>query len=105
MIGGGTSGGDLVTFVSKTVNHLAWSQHSFKNRSRENDKLPNVSYKGDIKRFTETGVEFVDGTYEPISVVLCATGTIIIRPIFLYSVQITLFIIFRLQLFVLIFGR
>lgn len=34
----------------------------------------NVTYKGEVKRFTKTGAEFVDGSEETFTVVFYATG-------------------------------
>lgn len=81
----------LESVLRKTLNerfdHAAYSlqpEHSFfAQHPMVNDELPNriasgsVVIKPDIRRFTETGVEFVDGTKEEnIDTVMLATGYI-----------------------------
>lgn len=70
MIGSGSSGIDLVALLSRTANHVTWSRRS----SAVTFPYENVTYKGEVKRFTKIGAEFVDGTEETFTVVFYATG-------------------------------
>lgn len=80
IIGGGSSAKDLVEHLSKTATKLTWSQHKHADETSEQYEkrkslLPtNATLQGDVKRFTETGAEFMDGTHETFSVVFFATG-------------------------------
>ncbi|CAL1534301.1 unnamed protein product [Lymnaea stagnalis] len=71
--------------INKRINHDLYSltpdYDVFQQHPMVNDDMPNriicgaIKIKTDIKRFTETGVEFIDGTKEDnIDVVLLATG-------------------------------
>lgn len=70
VIGSGSSGIDLVALLSETAKHVTWSRRS----SANTFPYENVTYKGEVKRFTKTGAEFVDGSEETFTVVFCATG-------------------------------
>lgn len=80
VIGAGASGMDLVAHLSKTANHITFSQHKRINETKEaRDKRqsllpPNALLQDNVKTFTSTGAEFIDGTHETFSVVLFATG-------------------------------
>lgn len=70
MIGSGSSGIDLVALLSETANRITWSRRS----NLDHFPYMNVTYKGEVKRFTKTGAEFDDGTQETFSVIFYATG-------------------------------
>lgn len=73
IIGGGPSGKDIIYEVAKFAKSATISHH----RDMSHNILPeNVNQKGDIKRFTENGVVFVDGTEETYATVLFCTGKI-----------------------------
>lgn len=76
VIGGGPSGIDLTVETGKVANRVFWSNHTLESFGQKVDlNLPESSMeKPDVKRFTENGAEFVDGSFEKISCVLYATG-------------------------------
>lgn len=80
VIGGGPSGMDLVAHVSKTAERITWSQNERPNETKEarekrKSLLPRtVTLQDNVKRFSETGAEFLDGTHETFTVVFFATG-------------------------------
>ncbi|XP_031629042.1 senecionine N-oxygenase-like [Contarinia nasturtii] len=80
VIGGGTSGIDLVVQTSKVANRVTFSQHKIVNETeearmeRQSLFASNVILKDDVKRFTSTGAEFIDGSHETFDVVFFATG-------------------------------
>lgn len=82
IIGGGSSAIDLVEHLSKSVIRLTWSQHKHADERPEEYEhrkslLPsNAILQEDVKRFTKTGAEFMDGTHETFSVVFYATGSV-----------------------------
>lgn len=76
IIGGGPSGIDLAIQIGKWAKKLVWANHMLKTFGQ---KLritlsENSSEKPDVKRFTETGAEFDDGSFEEISTIIYATG-------------------------------
>lgn len=80
VIGGGPSGLDLMAHISKTAERLTWSQNKRPQETKEafekrKDLLPpKVTLQENVKRFTATGAEFLDGTHETFTVVFFATG-------------------------------
>lgn len=70
VIGSGSSGIDLVALLSQTASHVTWSRRS----TVLDFPYKNVTYKGEVKRFTKTGAEFVDGSEEAFTVIFYATG-------------------------------
>lgn len=59
-----------MALLSQTANHVTWSR-----RATVTDfPYKNVTYKGEVKRFTKTGVEFADGSEETFTVIFYATG-------------------------------
>lgn len=80
MIGGGPSGIDLVEHLSKTTNRLTFSQHIKPNETAEERKQraslfsSKVTLQENVKRFTPTGAEFIDGSQQTFDVVFFATG-------------------------------
>lgn len=80
VIGGGPSGIDLVSHLSKTASRITFSQHKRSDESKESFEkrqllLPeNVTLQENVKRFTSTGVEFIDGSHQTFEVVFFATG-------------------------------
>lgn len=75
VIGNGPSGVDLVKLLSKTVNRITWSQRSkFTQLPGDDENYQKITYKGAVKRFTETGADFVDNTHQTFSVIFYATG-------------------------------
>lgn len=80
VIGGGSSGFDLVTFLAKTASRITLSQRIKPNETAEEREkyqqlLPNiVTLQDEVKRFTRFGAEFADGTQNNFTVVIFATG-------------------------------
>lgn len=80
VIGGGVSGRDLVIHLSKTANRVTFSQHKVPNETAEERKQraswlsPNVILQDDVKRFTPTGTEFIDGSQQTFDIVFFTTG-------------------------------
>lgn len=76
VIGGGPSAVDVILQTRKLVNRLIWSNHMIQTFGRKiNISLSeNCVEKPNVKRFTENGAEFVDGTFEEVSTILYATG-------------------------------
>lgn len=73
MIGGGPSGKDILYEVARSANRVTFSHH--RDLSKNNFGA-NVTQKGDVRKFTENGVEFADGSTENFSAVLFCTGLI-----------------------------
>ncbi|KAJ2953225.1 hypothetical protein O0L34_g804 [Tuta absoluta] len=72
IVGAGPSGWDIGLDVARISRTLVHSTHTF---VKFNTPLPeNYIKKPDIKEFNETGVIFVDGTYEDIDDVIYCTG-------------------------------
>lgn len=70
VVGSGASGVDIAYFTSKVSKKTTISYHDY------TKPIPNgIFIKPDIKAFTETGVEFQDGTCEDFTVVIFCTGT------------------------------
>lgn len=73
----------MVGQLAKTANRITFSQRKRVNETKEvRDKRQglfprNTILKDEVKRFTPTGAEFIDGTHQTFSVVLLATGTFI----------------------------
>lgn len=63
--------------LGKTANKVTFSQHKVANetadeREKREKVLPsNTKLQDDVKRFTPTGVEFVDGKHQTFDVVRC----------------------------------
>lgn len=80
VVGAGPSGVDLVVHLSKTASRVTFSQHRVPNETveerekRESLLPPNTTPKEDLKQYTSTGVEFIDGTHQTFDVVIYATG-------------------------------
>lgn len=76
IIGAGPSGIEMVLSIGKVAKSVLWSNHTRKSFKRDLIiELPKaVIHKPDVIKFTETSVEFEDGTIEEISVVAYATG-------------------------------
>lgn len=80
VIGAGFSGIDLVQQMSKTANRITFSQHKVPNetaeaRAKRESLMPsNTKLQDNVKRFTATGAEFIDGTHETFNAVIYATG-------------------------------
>lgn len=70
VIGSGSSGIDLVALLSQTASHVTWSRRA----TVLDMPYKNVTYKGEVKRFTKTGAEFADGSEETFTVIFYATG-------------------------------
>lgn len=66
--------------LAKTAHRITFSQHKRSNETKEerdkrqSDLPSNVTLQDDVKRFTKTGAEFIDGSHQTFSVVLYATG-------------------------------
>lgn len=82
MIGGGPSGMDLVSHLSKTATRVTFSQHKRPHETAESLERrksllpPKVTLQENVKRFTRTGAEFIDGSHETFTVIFYATGKI-----------------------------
>lgn len=76
VIGGGPSGCDISLQAGMFTEKLIWSNHMLASFGKKlHIKLPaSTIEKPDVKKFTESGVEFVDGSFEEISTVIYATG-------------------------------
>lgn len=80
VIGAGPSGMDLVAHLSKTATRITFSQHKRPNETKEEREkrqsvLPsNAVLQDNVKTFTATGAEFIDGTHQTFSAVILATG-------------------------------
>ncbi|XP_041969175.1 senecionine N-oxygenase-like [Aricia agestis] len=72
IVGGGPSGMDIGIDVAEVCKRLIHSHHS---KANFRTKFPpHYLKKPDVKEFNETGVIFVDGTYEEIDDVILCTG-------------------------------
>lgn len=80
IIGHGNSGVDLVALLSNVASRVTSSQHRRVNETKEeHDKRrsllpPHTILKENVKRFTPTGAEFIDGTHQAFSLIIFATG-------------------------------
>lgn len=80
VVGGGSSGIDIVAHLGKTASDVTFSQHKVPDESKEEREkresiIPsNTTLQDDVKRFTATGVEFIDGSHKAFDVVIFATG-------------------------------
>lgn len=80
VIGNGPSGMDIVAQLSKVVCRTTFSQFKRPNETKEEREKrqslmpPKTTLQDDVKRFTPTGAEFIDGSHETFSVVIFATG-------------------------------
>lgn len=71
VIGCGPSGLDISCAVAEVANSVTMSYHNLDGIKKFPD---HVQVKPDIKRFTETGAEFVDGSENPFDDVIFCTG-------------------------------
>lgn len=80
VVGGGSSGIDIVSHLGKTAGHVTFSQHKIPNEKKEDrqkreDQLPsNTKLQDEVKHFTSTGAEFIDGSHQAFDSVIFATG-------------------------------
>lgn len=71
---------DLVAAIAKTAKRVTASQHKRPNETadafakRKSMAPANVTLQENVKRFTETGAEFIDGTHQTFSTILYGTG-------------------------------
>lgn len=71
---------DLVAHLSRTAERVTFSQHKRPNETKEEREkrqsiLPHkATLQDNVKRFTATGAEFIDGTHQTFTVVFYATG-------------------------------
>lgn len=72
IVGCGPSGVDISKAISKFANHVTLSYHSSNNKML--GFLNGIPTKPDIARFTKTGIEFVDGSFEEFSTIIYCTG-------------------------------
>lgn len=71
VIGGGPSGKDIIFEIATTAKRVLFSHH----RDLPNFILPpNVTQMPDVKRFSRTSVEFIDGRIEEIYLIFFCTG-------------------------------
>lgn len=72
IIGGGPSGRDLAYQTAEKAERVTLSHH----RKPEPESVfpSNAVQKPDVKKLTETGAEFVDGTHQTFSVIIYCTG-------------------------------
>lgn len=71
VIGGGPSGKDILYEIARSANRVTFSHH--RDLSKNNFGT-NVTQKGDVRKFTENGVEFADGSTDIFTSVLFCTG-------------------------------
>lgn len=72
VIGAGPSGMDLAYEISKFATRVTLSHH---HKTDPLTKFPgNVDLRPDVSKLTESGAEFVDGTYQDYSVIFYCTG-------------------------------
>lgn len=80
VIGGGSSGNDIVAHLGKTASQVTFSQHKIPNEKKEDREkresvLPkNTKLQDDVAHFTGTGAEFIDGSHQAFDSVIFATG-------------------------------
>lgn len=80
IIGAGPSGMDLAGQLSHVAERITFSQHKKPNETKEEresrEKLmpPKTTLQDNVKHFTATGAEFIDGTHQTFSLVIFATG-------------------------------
>lgn len=80
VIGASSSGLDLVNHLSNVAKSVTLSQnkppHQTKEAREKRKKSlpPGTILKDNVKRFTAEGAEFIDGTTQPFTVVIFATG-------------------------------
>ncbi|XP_031629912.1 senecionine N-oxygenase-like isoform X2 [Contarinia nasturtii] len=76
VIGSGNSGMDIVLQLSKTANRVTWSRRKPKEPTEEERRVygDTVTFKNDVERLISNGVEFMDGTHQNFTVIICATG-------------------------------
>ncbi|XP_031632720.1 dimethylaniline monooxygenase [N-oxide-forming] 3-like [Contarinia nasturtii] len=80
IIGGGSSGSDIVIFISKTAARVTFSQNPRTNESDELRKTresvygPRVTHKGNVERITTDGAIFKDKSQQTFDVIIFATG-------------------------------
>lgn len=80
VVGGGPSGMDLVKQLASTANRATLSMRrsprmSKRSYERRKNGLPaTIQFKEEIKRFTQSGAEFSDGSHQSYSVIIFATG-------------------------------
>lgn len=71
---------DIVAQLSKVANRITFSQFKRPNETKEEREKrqslmpPKTTLQDNVKRFTPTGAEFIDGSHETFSVVIFATG-------------------------------
>lgn len=76
VIGGGSSGIDIVAHLGKTASNVTFSQHKVANetveeREKREKILPsNTKLQDDVKRFTPNGVQFIDDSHQTFDVVM-----------------------------------
>lgn len=82
VIGAGPSGMDIVSQLSEVATRITFSQFKRPNETKEEREKrqslmpPKTILQDDVKHFTSTGAEFIDGTNEKFSVVIFATGNV-----------------------------
>lgn len=71
---------DIVAQLSKVATRITFSQFKRPNETKEEREKrqslmpPKTTLQDNVKRFTPTGAEFIDGSYDTFSVVIFATG-------------------------------
>lgn len=78
VIGAGPSGMDLAYEISKRAERVTLSHHHDPNPKTVFPS--NVDQRPDIKRLTEDGAEFADGSTQTYSVIFYCTGMILSLP-------------------------
>lgn len=80
VIGASSSGLDLVNHLANVAKSVTLSQNKLQHqtkeaRERRKKSLPaGTILKDNVKRFTADGAEFIDGTTQPFTVIIYATG-------------------------------
>lgn len=82
IIGAGPSGTDLALHLSKVAQSVTLSRKAKPNETEEmrrkhQNALPSIiQVKSVVKRFTNEGAEFLDGTLQSFTTIIYATGEI-----------------------------
>lgn len=80
MIGASSSGLDLVNHLSNVAKSVTLSQNKPQHQTKEAREKrkkslpPGTILKDNVKQFTANGAEFIDGTTQPFTAVIFATG-------------------------------
>lgn len=80
VIGAGLSGRDIALHISTVAKRVTISRNKYNNDTRQACEKapisfpPKIELKDNIKRFTPSGAEFIDGSKEKFDSIIYATG-------------------------------